>query len=325
MKKTILSAASIIASFLALGQSLSKKYVAFVKQADSLYSIKDFKNSALRYTAAFKSNKWTGLLVDQYNAACSWALANEPDSAFFRLNSIAGILNFSDISHISNDPNLKTLYTDNRWKPLLEKIRLNKHNAESGLNKPLVTLLDSIYDQDQKYRLQIDSITKKNGWDSKELNEHWKIINQMDSINLIQVKSILDVNGWLGEDEIGSQGNSTLFLVIQHADQTTQEKYLPMMRTAVKNGKADANSLALLEDRVALRQGKRQIYGSQIGQDPNTKLYYVLPLEDPDNVDKRRFEVGLQPLLQYIAQWQIKWDVKKYKKDLPKFEKKLKP
>ena len=89
-----------------------------------------------------------------------------------------------------------------------------------------------------------------------------------------------------------------------------------MMREAVKNGKAKGKSLALLEDRVALRKRKKQIYGSQIGRDNDTKLYYVLPLEDPDNVDKRRAKVGLEPLADYVNYWQIKWDVEQYKKDL---------
>lgn len=94
------------------------------------------------------------------------------------------------------------------------------------------------------------------------------------------------------------------------------------MRNAVKNGIASNSSLALLEDRVALRQGKKQIYGSQIGFDSETKLYYVMPLEDPDNVDKRRAEVGLQPLADYIynCHWRIKWDVEQYKKDLSAIE-----
>jgi hypothetical protein len=178
--------------------------------------------------------------------------------------------------------------------------------------------LDSIYTEDQQYRQQIDDIEKKFGWDSKEMKAHWKIINEKDSINLIKIKAILDTRGWLGADIIGEQGNSTLFLVIQHSDIATQEKYLPMMRAAVKNGKAQGSSLALLEDRVALRQGKKQIYGSQIGKDPQTQLYYVSPLDDPDNVDKRRTEVGLQPLAEYVSHWQIKWDIEQYKKDLPK-------
>src|ERR1700752_1886159 len=77
------------------------------------------------------------------------------------------------------------------------------------LNKPLVLKLDSIYKEDQKYRKQIYEIGKKYGWDSKETEAQWEIINKQDSINLIEIKTILDKYGWLGADIIGEQGNST--------------------------------------------------------------------------------------------------------------------
>ncbi len=43
-------------------------------------------------------------------------------------------------------------------------------------------------------------------------------------------------------------------------------------------------------------------------------------IRNPENVDKRREEVGLQPLADYVKEWQIKWDVEQYKKDLEKIE-----
>jgi hypothetical protein len=115
-----------------------------------------------------------------------------------------------------------------------------------------------------------------------------------------------------------------LFLVIQHADLKTQEKYLPMMREAVKKGNARPSALALLEDRVALGQGKRQLYGSQIGLDRESGVYYVLPLEDPENVDKRRAAMELGDLQDYVSNWNIVWDVEKYIKELPDIEAKQK-
>ena len=127
----------------------------------------------------------------------------------------------------------------------------------------------------------------------------------------------------MGTDKIGSQGNRTLFLVIQHADIKTQEKYLPMMREAVKNSRASASHLALLEDRVALRKGGKQIYGSQIAT-PKDCEAYVEPLDDPDNVDKRRAAVGLGPLADYVQHWNLKWDAEAYKKQLPEIERKEK-
>lgn len=322
MKKTILLFGCFILTHFSFGQNAD--YSALVKKADSLYNAGNYKVSALTYSEAFKANDWTGLSNDRYNAACSWALANNSDSSFFQLNRIATKANYVNYGHITTDPDLNSLHNDKRWIPLLEVIKQNKEKAEVNLNNPLVAELDSIYTQDQKYRLQIDEIEKKYGWASNEMKAHWKIINEKDSINLIKIKLLLDKYGWLGTDVIGEQGNSTLFLVIQHSDIATQEKYLPMMREAVKNGKAKGSALALLEDRVALRNGKRQIYGSQIGRDNATKLYYVSPLEDPDNVDKRRAEVGLQPLADYVNHWQIKWDVEKYKKGLLSIEAKEK-
>ena len=322
MKKIIFPSVCFILTHVSFGQNV--EYFNLVKKADSLYNAKNFKASALAYSAAFKANGWTGMSNDRYNAACSWALSNNSDSSFFQLNRIATKANYINYGHITTDPDLNSLHNDQRWKSLLEIIKQNKEKAEANLNKPLVAELDSIYTEDQKYRLQIGEIEKKYGWQSNEMKVLWKIIHEKDSVNLIKIKSILDKYGWLGADVIGEQGNSTLFIVIQHSDIATQEKYLPMMREAVKNGKAKGSELALLEDRVALRNGKRQIYGSQIGRDNETNLYYVSPLEDPDNVDKRRAEVGLQPLADYVNYWQIKWDVQQYKKDLPKIEAKEK-
>lgn len=324
MKQSILFLFLTISTTLVMGQNNYQEYDNFIKRADSLYGVKDYKNAAHAYSEAFKSIGWIGTQYDRYNAARAWALAGVADSAFFQLNNIVTKAKFIDYAHITSDADLNSLHQDKRWQPLLQIIKQNKAKTEANYNKPLVAQLDSVYIDDQKYRQQIDTIEKKYGWESKEMKSLWKVIDEKDSVNLIKVKSILEKYGWLGADVISQQGSQTLFLVIQHADPVTQEKYLPMMREAVKNKKASGGNLALLEDRVALEQGKKQIYGSQIGRDQETGKPYILPLEDPDNVDKRRAAVGLQRLSDYVSHWQIKWDVEQYKKDLQTIEAKEK-
>lgn len=305
-------------------QQAGPGYGQLVKTADSLYQVKEFKKSAFTYSEAFKQNGWKAYPDDRYNAACSWAMAGDKDSAFFNLNRIADKSGYTDLSHITNDKDLMVLHEDARWSNLIEKIKANKEKAEANLNKPLVEQLDSIYNQDQRYRMQIDRVEEKYGRNSKEVQKLWSEIAHHDSVNLIQVKAILDTYGWLGPDVVGRQGSSTLFLVIQHADLKTQQRYLPKMREAVKSGKAAPYNLALLEDRVLMRQGKKQMYGSQIGRNDKTGIYYVVALEDPDNVDKRRTSMGLGPLQEYVQRWGIIWDVEAYKKQLPELEKQLK-
>jgi hypothetical protein len=295
-------------------------YQAFAHEADSLYNKKEYLKAGETFGKAFAAFEDKGTPNDRYNAACSWALAGQKDSSFYHLFRLARKAGYSNLNHLVADSDLVGLYDDPRWSELRDLVKKNKDAAEVGLDKPLVAILDTIYQEDQKYRQQIDGIDKKYGWDSPQMKDHWKIINEKDSINLIRITKILDERGWLGADEIGKQGNSTLFLVIQHSDLKVQEKYLPMMREAVAKKKASASSLALLEDRVALRQGKKQIYGSQIGRKPNGGDYYVSSLEDPDNVDKRRAAVGLGSLASYISHWNIKWDVETYKKALPEIE-----
>lgn len=200
----------------------------------------------------------------------------------------------------------------------------NPENSQLQKNETLVKILEEIYQEDQGLRNQISEVEDEYGLESDEMKAHWKLIQEKDSINLLKVQKILDEHGWLGYEVIGIQGNMTLFLVIQHSNLEIQEKYLPMMRDAVKKGNAKARNLAMLEDRVALRQGKRQIYGSQIGRHPETGEYYISPLRDPENVDKRRAEVGLGKLQDYVSHWNIEWNAGEYKECLPQLEAELK-
>lgn len=322
-KITFFTIVGFLACNFSFGQNV-ENYSALIKEAWNLYGTKDYLKSAEKYSEAFVALGNKGTVDDRYNAACSYALANMSDSSFVQLFKIARNANYTNLGHIITDPDLAMLHADKRWGELIDIIKANKARAEANLNKPLVACLDSIYQEDQQYRQQISAVENKSGWNSAEMNALWAVINKKDSINLVMVKKILDERGWLGPDVIGDQGNSTLFLVIQHSNIITQEKYLPMMREAVQKRNARPSELALLEDRVALGTGKMQIYGSQVSQDPQTGKYYVLPLIDPDNVDKRRAEVGLGPIQDYISSWGMTWNVEEYKKQLLEIEAKQK-
>ena len=179
-------------------------------------------------------------------------------------------------------------------------------SGQSPLNKELSALLDTVYNEDQAGRIKIDSVKKQYGLQSEQAQSLWKKIHIQDSINLIKVKKIIDTYGWPGPDEVGNQGAQTIFLVIQHADLLTQVTYLPMMREAVKKGKAQPGALALLEDRVLTTQGKEQIYGSQIRANEAGKLEFF-PIKDEPNVNKRRAVVGLGPLEEYAKRFGIEY------------------
>lgn len=126
----------------------------------------------------------------------------------------------------------------------------------------------------------------------------------LDSLNVLQITAIIDSAGWLGPEDVGN-GSGTLWLVIQHADLATQEKYLPEMRSAVEEGKASRYHLAMLEDRVEMRNGRPQIYGSQVKVDNGVSRLWTI--KDEETVNERRAAVGMEPLEEYAARFGIDW------------------
>lgn len=297
--------------------AFAQNYNTLIANAENFYTNKDYNNSILAYKKAFKINN--SKAQDFYNAACSAALLGNKKLAFNWLN-MALKNGWTNVKHIQNDADLKSLHNHKKWTALVNQMQEQINKREANYDKPLQAKLIAIFNDDQQIRLQFISAQKQFGAASQQVDSLAKIMLQKDSVNLIEITKILDTKGWVGADKIGGQANHTLFLIIQHADLKTQQKYLPMMQQAVKNNNASANSLALLKDRVALGEGKRQIYGSQIGQDNDKQMSYVLPLIDPENVNQRRAKVGLGPIEEYVKRWNIIWNVEEYKKALPEIE-----
>ncbi|WP_460553861.1 DUF6624 domain-containing protein [Ferruginibacter profundus] len=127
------------------------------------------------------------------------------------------------------------------------------------------------------------------------------MITKNDVENIAVVASILDKYGWLSEKQISKTANLTLFLVVQHANIQYQLKYIDLLKKAVKKGHAKPAQFAYLLDRVNMRQGKLQIYGSQQSVSTNGNPYFF-PIKDVRHVNKRRKKIGLTALIEVTPQ-----------------------
>ncbi|AWK03994.1 hypothetical protein HYN56_07015 [Flavobacterium crocinum] len=296
----------------------AQTYKEWIKKADSCYNVENYKLSVNYYTKAFKIEHKDSKHL--YNAGCSAALAKENKKAFKWLD-LAIDNGYEGIAHIKIDNDLKALHDTKKWEKTISKLQKKIDILSAKYDKPLEKELLEIYAEDQGIRGEFMNVYKAQKPDKKKMDSIGKIMSLKDSINLIKVMKILDERGWVGKDVVGTQGNQTLFLVIQHSDLKYQQKYLPMMREAVKNGNASPSNLAYLEDRVALREGRKQIYGSQSSKSKTDNKFHISPMIDPDNVDKRRAEVGLGTMKEYAAKLNIEWDLETYKKELSEMEK----
>ena len=165
MKKSIICLTCVIATQLLFGQASSPEYKSFIRKADSLYKLKEYKNSAQNYSLAFKTLAWKGLVADRYNAARSWTLANIPDSAFFCLERIVNKGYYSSYDEIVLEEDFNTLHSDKRWQPLIDQIKRNKLPTgwfrTGGQMSSYKMFIDSSAGQEGKNALSIKSIDSK--------------------------------------------------------------------------------------------------------------------------------------------------------------------
>lgn len=184
MKTSTFLLALLISITSIIAQNNHLKYDVLIRKADSLYQVKDYKNSALAFSNAFNSSNSKITINHRYNAACSYALANNPDSAFFNLNYIATQMNYSKYGHIKSDPDLKSLYIDSRWELLIGKVKANKDKAYAALefvtingykvevytagvennqkNKPVIVFENGMADSYDRWNTIIDEVSKTN-------------------------------------------------------------------------------------------------------------------------------------------------------------------
>ena len=184
--------------------------------------------------------------------------------------------------------------------------------VNQGLRRELLKMQED----DQKYRNEVEEIEKMAlaaDEKQKKVSALWEKQEKVDKRNIKRLVQIINKYGWPGRSMVGKEGSLTAFLVIQHADLEYQKQYFPLLKEAVKRGEADSQDAALLEDRILMREGKKQIYGSQLHYNEVTKQLELWPIEDEDEVDARRARVGLEPLATYAKRFGLEYKPAKKK------------
>lgn len=132
----------------------------------------------------------------------------------------------------------------------------------------------------------------------------------IDRENLVRVVSLIEKCGMPTLNEVNQEQMSAIWLVFQHADNYHRKKYLPQLKKSTQNGDLRKSQMALMEDRILMMDGKPQIYGSQISEDRENGGWKIYDLQNPETVDKRRSEIGMEPLSEYVSRWNIEFNVK---------------
>ncbi|HMS67198.1 MAG TPA: hypothetical protein PKD18_03640 [Saprospiraceae bacterium] len=166
--------------------------------------------------------------------------------------------------------------------------RLNKVKIDCA---DKANILQKLHDRDQEMRMG-DA----------------KINPQIDHENLEIVVSFIEQCGIPTLKEVNEEQMMGLWAVLQHAHPRYQSKYIPLLEKSAEKGDLKWSAIALMKDRSLMSEGKPQIYGSQIS---NGELYNLF---EPEYVDQRRAELGMEPIGIYLQNFGIKFNIEQKKK-----------
>ena len=132
-----------------------------------------YTNAANIFSLRARSENWANPTIDGYQAARAWALANEPDSAFYYLDKIVNT-NYNVFTRYNQLAGavFASLHNDKRWQPLLETVKKNftAGNCDHTIYGPSIPMtftidpLSSFLKSDGKgvYRNKVDRVSSLN-------------------------------------------------------------------------------------------------------------------------------------------------------------------
>lgn len=103
---------------------------------------------------------------------------------------------------------------------------------------------------------------------------------------------------WPTKSVVGAQGVRAVWLIAGHDSALSRVALHRMMEAGPDESPPAA--VAMLEDRLRIAAGRKQLYGTQLVRASGGKLEPA-PLEDPKHVDLRRDAAGLPPIAESIC------------------------
>jgi hypothetical protein len=151
-------------------------------------------------------------------------------------------------------------------------------------NEALATEILAMADEDQRVRSEVAANARQ--WDAS-----------VDERNARRMRAIISEIGWPTTSKVGAQAEHMAWLLVQHAELEFQKECFALMAREPAD-EVCARHLAYLEDRIRVREGLPQRYGTQLQRSDDG--WEPLPTLDPEDLDARRRDVGLEPIAEYL-------------------------
>lgn len=158
------------------------------------------------------------------------------------------------------------------------------------------TTWEGLYEADQAKRRELVALIQEGvPRDDPRFRALATEVHQLDMANQAAFDSLYAAHGWPRFSVYGEQAGSAAFLILQHAALEKQEEFFPLITAMAELGELHKRQYALMLDRILVRRGLPQVYGSQ-AVPKSTGAYEFAPIENIAELEARRVAVGLPPL-----------------------------
>ena len=159
--------------------------------------------------------------------------------------------------------------------------------------------------ENQKHRVELAALMMKlSEPDNRQVMKKFAALGQkqtaIDKKLMRRLEKIIKKYGWPTISMVGKEASEAAFLIVQHADLKYQKQYFPLLKQAAASKEARPDHIAMLEDRILMGEGKKQIYGTGLRTDDVTQELKLWPIANEEEVDARRAAVGLPPMAEYL-------------------------
>ncbi|MFC2437515.1 hypothetical protein J5A68_02505 [Prevotella melaninogenica] len=254
-------------------------YWRLIFHADSLYEQKHYDDAIHVYTEAFADDRYI-FPSKLSSVAYKLRMVDKDEAAYkFDMHRIRMEKDYYQMPDSATVPS----YEDEFDK------RADIYNYDLSLKNHLEEMLE----RDQAYRTQW-ILSRQLHHEETQYDIALRLrADSIDSLNQVEIRQILKEHGFPKKTEVGTSACEAAWIIIQHAPLDVQKEYLPMLERAATEGNIQAALVAALHDRIDVREGRPQKYGTQRNHNG------ICPLLNKKMVNQWRKEVGLPPLDEY--------------------------
>ncbi|WP_420387811.1 DUF6624 domain-containing protein [Roseivirga sp.] len=204
-----------------------------------------------------------------------------------------------DVELLENMPEFSSLKSSPKWEQVISKVENRQNEYLSNIKNPaLFKELQMLWAEDQKalstYEYEVSKLDS-----TATLKDYDRLFEPVETrwqTNRRKLDSIVTIYGWPGNRLVGEDGAKIAWSIAQHHPNVFfKKKCLALIQKAMKEGDADPNHYAELNDRIARETWQKQTFGASMGE------LSPYPIKNVAEVNKRRIALGLYEPVEVYA------------------------